>query len=108
MKFEKFLRQRSIQPALFPWIKGTAMLVIGRGSEQRRMRLPLSVADRMLVAFERALRADVAGDHDAILVNAIWFTREEVEDAIAALVAETVRGPGAVQVCAAHALAGSV
>lgn len=108
MKYEPFTggsrhgfgRQRVIQPALFPYIKGTAMLVIGRGAERRRMRLTLSEGERMLAAFIRALETDAGGDNDALLVDGIWFTHSEIEDAIAALIAETVRGPDAPRHCA--------
>ena len=107
MKHERIGRTRSIQPALFPWIRGTAMLVIGRRSEQRSLRLALDVAERMLAAFIRALEADVSDD--ALLVAGIWFSREEIEDAIGALVAETVRGPGAAGAALADtALTGAV
>lgn len=102
MKFETiaarkapgFGRERTIQPTLFPWVKGTAMLVIGRRAEQRRLRLSLNVAERMIAAFIRALEAGAADGGDELLVDGIWFTRDEIDDAIDALIAETVRGPG--------------
>lgn len=101
MKFETiaarkapgFGRERTIQPALFPWVKGTAMLVIGRRAEQRRLRLSLNVAERMIAAFIRALEAGAADGGDELLVDGIWFTRDEIADGIAALAAETIRGP---------------
>ena len=94
MMHERFRRARTISPALFPYMPGSAVLVIGRGTEQRRMRLPLAQAEKMMAAFIRALEAGASDGSDELLVEGIWFTRAEIEDAIAALAAETIRGPG--------------
>lgn len=94
MMHERITRPRTISPALFPYMKGSVVLVIGRGFEQRRMRLQLAQAEKMMAAFIRALEEGAADAGDALLVNGIWFTRDEIDDAIGALAAETIRGPG--------------